>query len=466
MADGLPVERLRQYLRELKPEARGLLIGELERGLLRGDATPGAELVLQELRRLAREAGRPASRGGSLSRLFFQPIEPFLVDDVATHHHPGRIARAALEPIWEWVCRDLLPGEAKAVTEDVARALSQGDTARADDLARGFQDRVALRAQEALDNAGSDERTLRRLAGQIATPRGTEDIRAIVKVLKSQDAFDEFGAHLPGHIPSLEGETLAKAKALLDIVPIEDADTLLSGLLIVMSRLASPWQLIRIATADMPGAPAAQLAESRYAATVSIVLAEIERVVSELKAELRSGRGLAVGALLKSIHDAIHGLRTEIDLPVDSPWGRQLASLRTDTANLLKGEIESMPGRVHRLLRPRSLQDIAPGSVADRGDASDCEASIAFVNTCRLYASELEIDDVTQRAWSELSDYLGGVAEPLANALRGAGDSDRAFRQSQFDAAIGFCAIVFGPERAAALAAAARADEHRKASNG
>src|ERR1700694_5329873 len=48
MADGLPVERLRQYLREFKPEARVLLTGELERGLLRGERTPGAELVLQE----------------------------------------------------------------------------------------------------------------------------------------------------------------------------------------------------------------------------------------------------------------------------------------------------------------------------------------------------------------------------------------------------------------------------------
>jgi hypothetical protein len=462
MADGLPVERLRQYLRELKPEARSLLIGELERGLLSGEATPGAELVLQELRRLAREAGRPASRGGSLSRLFFQPIEPFLVDDVATHNHPGRIARVALEPIWEWICRDLLPGEARAVTDDVARAIGQGDTARAEDLARGFQDRVALRAQEALDNAASDEKALRRLAGQIATPRGVGDVAAIVKVLQAQDAFDEFGAQLAGHIPSLDGDALAKARELLDVVPETDPDTLLSGLLIVMSRLAAPWQLVRIA-ADNPHAPAA---ESRYAVAVNVVLSEIERVIGELKAELRSGRGLAVGALLKSIHDAIEGLRSELDLSVDSPWGRQLASLRTDTANLLKGEIESMPGRVRRLLRPRALQDIAPGSVVDRGDAADCEAAIAFVNTCRLYAGELGIDDVTQRAWSELSDHLDGVAGPLAEALRTAGDSDRAFRQSQFDAAMRFCAIVFGPERADALAASAHADEPRQASNG
>ena len=100
MADGLLVERLRQDLRDLTPEARALLIAELERGLLRGDETAGAELVLQELRRSAREPSRPSPRTGSLARLFFQPLEPFLVDDTATHKHPGRIARVALDPIW------------------------------------------------------------------------------------------------------------------------------------------------------------------------------------------------------------------------------------------------------------------------------------------------------------------------------------------------------------------------------
>ena len=55
MADGLLVERLRQYLKDLSPEARTLLMTELERGLLRGEDMPGAELVLQELRRNARD---------------------------------------------------------------------------------------------------------------------------------------------------------------------------------------------------------------------------------------------------------------------------------------------------------------------------------------------------------------------------------------------------------------------------
>lgn len=454
MADGLPVERLRQYLRELKPEARALLIGELERGLLRGDETPGAELVLQELRRNARETGRPSSRGGNLARLFFQPLEPFLVDDVATHKHPGRIARVALEPIWEWICRDLLPGEAKAVTEEVARAISQNDSARADELARNFQDRVALRMREALTAAAADDKAQRRLAAQIATPRAIEDIQAILSVLKTRDRLAEFGDRFPGHIKSLSDASLDNAKALLDSIPGADRDMFLHGLLIVMSRLAAPWQLIRIATRAAGSDAAARVAETPYAITVGIVLAEMERMVGELKSELRTGRGVAVGALLKSIHDAARGLRTEINLSVDSPWGRQLAALRTDISNLLKGEIESMPGRVRRLLRPRAAKEIAPGSLVDRSEVVDTEALIAFVDTCRLYASELAINEVTQRAWLELQQYLEANTQGLVDALRQAGDSDRNFRQSQLDAAVRFSSTVFGADYASLLAKA------------
>jgi len=92
-------EKLRAYLRALKPGARALLIAELERGLLQGTAAPGAELILSELRRSLRDGQTRSARFGDPARLFFQPIEPFLVDDGPDHKHRGRIARSALEPL-------------------------------------------------------------------------------------------------------------------------------------------------------------------------------------------------------------------------------------------------------------------------------------------------------------------------------------------------------------------------------
>lgn len=442
-----------------------MLIGELERGLLRGEETAGAELVLQELRRSARETGRPSQRIGSLARLFFQPLEPFLVDDAATHKHPGRIARVALEPIWEWISRDLLPGEAKSVSGEVSRAYAENDTARAELLARGFQDRVAQRMQEALAAADTDDKAKRRLAVQVSTPRAFEDLQAVLGILKLREPLSVLSKRIPSHIKSLDESMRDDIKALLDSPAIVPPDMFLPALLVVMSRLATPWQLIRFATKAAGSDLAARVAETPYAIAVSIVLAEIERMVGELRLELRSGRGVAVSALLKTIHDAVRGVRTEMDLSVDSTWGKQLAAVRAEISDLLKSEIESMPGRVRRMLRPRPAQEIAFEATLNADDVAETESLVEFVGTCRNYAGELAISEMTQRAYTELQQYLEVSTQVLMGALRQANDTDRKFRRSQFDAAVRFCAKVFGAEYAAQLAKAGEValGEHKAA---
>jgi hypothetical protein len=102
-SNGLPVDRLRDYLRELKPEARALLMAELERGRLRGEELPAIGVILQELRDAAPHGRALPSRIGDPQRLFFAPLAPFLIDDRSGRKRPGRIARMSLEPIWRWL---------------------------------------------------------------------------------------------------------------------------------------------------------------------------------------------------------------------------------------------------------------------------------------------------------------------------------------------------------------------------
>lgn len=450
MADGALVERLRQYLRGLSPEARTLLMTELERGLLRGEDMTGAELVLQELRRDARDNARP-KRPGNLARLFFQPLEPLLVDDTATHSHPGRIARVVLDPMWEWICRDLMPGEAKAVTEQVAWAFDEGETERAEELVRGFQDRAASRIEEALAATRSDDKARRKLAGQIGTPRALQDMTAILIVIKARQTLGAFGAQLPNHIKSLDDSNVATVKAMIDSLVARDPTLFVYVLVITMSRLGAPWQLIRLATRAASSDNASRISETPYAITVDIVLAEVQRLINELKADLRSGRSVGVGALLKSIHDAARGVRSEINFSYESPWARGLAALRTQVSDLLKGEIETLPGRVRRLLRQRPIKEITHSSALDQGEVAETEAQIEFVNTCRVYAGELALSELTTRTWSDLEQYLDPATASLVENLRVAGDTDRPFRQSQLDAAVRFCRKVFGEDYAAMM---------------
>lgn len=461
------VERLRQFLRELTPQARSLLIGELERCVLRGDEVAGADLVLAELRALVREQRAGAPRIGNAARLLFKPLEPFLVDDRPDHRHPGRLARPSLELLWTWICRDLVPEDAKTFAGQVDSALRAGDEPKAEHLARAFQDRTAAAIDFAF-TAADDEKLRRRLLAQIGTARPEEDATTLKCVLKGRDALATLAAHLPLRIANLTGEQLNACKSGIESAASRCDGLFLYALLSVMTRLTAPWHLVRFGIKAAGSDTAARVAETQYGVTVSIMLAELERLIGELRSDLRSGQGVAVGALLKTIHDAARGLRTELDLPIDSTWGRALAALRAQISDLLRSEIEAMPGRVRRLLRPRPSAEIRPHSVLDADEAAETEALVEFVGACRYFARELAVNEMTQRAFSELQQFLDGGTRVLLDGLRHAGEADRAFRQSQIDAAIRLCAKVFGNDYAALLGRAAEvaATAERKAARG
>ncbi len=77
-----------------------MLVQELERNLLRGEQSAGNDLILQELRRTIRADAQEVPRIGDAARMFFTPLEPFLIDSRADHKadrpHRARLARADL----------------------------------------------------------------------------------------------------------------------------------------------------------------------------------------------------------------------------------------------------------------------------------------------------------------------------------------------------------------------------------
>lgn len=455
------VERLREYLQALSPEARAMLIAELERALLRGEDEAGNELVLQELRRIVRGGGgEPTPRTDHMARRFFMPLAPFLIDGPPDHKRLGRLARVSLDPIWQWIERDLMPGEAKAFTDDIERAFLAADPIKADQLMHALHDRAIQRMTEAIAVLDAHEKAGRRFAAKVGTPHAVGDVATIARILTVRGRLADLSKHLPEHIRSFEHDQVDQVKKLLEAAkkPLpkdarqERKDVMLFGLIMVFNRLALPWQLIHIATRVVESDDVAFIAGTPYAVAVDIVLNDLEYLVGELRSELKAGRSVA--ALLKTMHDAIRGLRTEMDLSVDSAWARQLAAIRGAVSNLLTAEMETTTGRVQRLLRPRPASEIVPGSLLDALDVYDAEARVELVGACRHYAGELAVSEVTMRTYSELAQYLETGTKILLDALRHSGTAERPFRQSQLDAAVHFCRSIMGADYAGVLAKA------------
>lgn len=452
--DAPPVERLRGYLSQLPTAKRTQLIAELESALLRGDDVPGGDLLLQEVRSSVRESAQRAPRISQAARLFFRPLEPFLIEDQSGQKQLARFARSSLPQLWDWICRDVLPDVGNRFSDAVTRALGDGGAAMCGHLIRPFQDQVAERIRAMLAESELDDRVRRRMIGQIGLPQALEVAGDLLAILAGRDQLAATASRLPGHIANLADAQLEQVKAILDACASEADELLPFCLILLVGRLASPWQLIRLAVKAAESDNAARIASTPYSIAVTITLTDIEQKVGELKADLQRGQHLAVISLLKYVHDAVRGMRSELDLGHDSPWGRQLAAIRSEVSNALKTEIEQTPGRVRRLLRPRPPGKSAPARL-DPTDVAETEALIELLGACRNYASELAISEVTLRAYSELEQYLDSGPRTLVEGLRGADAADRAFRQLQVEAAVRFCAKVFGPQYAALLVKAA-----------
>jgi hypothetical protein len=431
-------ERLRDYLAQLPPQSQALLMRELERAVERGDDVAVANLVLEQLRKIVRgaeEDERIEPRSDDPARLLFRPLEPFLAE-TNFPTRPGQLRRASLLPIWQWLAREGAPQAARDFEATLGVAAESGPMEIA---ARKFQ----LAAAEAiLKIAGPSQDDRQRALSRVGPPSVVEDLLPIGLVLQAREALETLGSRLPSQIRVFSDSQIASAMEALKLPSLQTPQLL-------------PWQIIRLAIKMAASDDELRVAATPYGIAVTIALHDLSFVAACLRTDIRRGHFEYVSEQLKTLHDGVRGLRTELDLRNDSTWGRQLTSVRADTSNALQSEIDSVPGRVRRILRQRADKDITAGAKIDPSEVEDAAALIDFVAVCRTYASELAINEVTLRTFSDLQHYVEQSTEGLVQSLRGGDARVRSFRQQQVKAAIRFCEVLFGHDYASLMNRAA-----------
>ena len=348
-----------------------------------------------------------------------------------------------------------MPQEAKSYADQVSLLIAASEQRGAEQVARSFQDLAEQRMREIPAAVKNDVKAMRRIAGQIGTANAIEDVREISAILKVRDALGVIGSRLPATISNLADEQLDNVKALLESPMGRHRDVFVYALIMVMNRLGAPWQLIRLAIHAAGSDAAARVAETPFAVAVEIVLTDIERMIASLRDSVKAGRAGEVATHLKDVHDAVRGLRTELDFSSDSAWGRQLSAFRSEVSKLLQAEIENLPGQVRRVLRPRPLKETGPDASLDAGDVEEIEARLVLAAACRNYSGELAFSETTRRVHSDLQNYFDSGTQVLIDRLRTSPPAERSYRQSQVDAAVKFCGKLFGADFASTLAKAA-----------
>lgn len=422
---------------------------EFERAVERGEDTAVATFVLEQLRRVVRQSDDATPRADDPSRLVFRPLEPFLVDS-APATRPGQVRRSSLAPVWVWLSREGIPDQVQAFEAAMAQG---GTSAEIDRAVRAIQsaagDAIAAAAGQ---GTGHDRQ---RLLSRIGGPNVVEDIAAIGAALQAREALDALGLRLSGQLRQFGESQIASVISALNVPTLQTPQVLPFALSLVMQRLASPWQIIRLGVSVAGSDDEIRVAATPYGVAVTMAIQDLAHAAAELRVDIRRGQFINTSNYLKKLHDGVRGLRTELDIRSDSTWGRQIASIRVEISDSLKSEIESVPGRVRRILRQRPDKDITANTRIDPSEVEETASLIDFVAVCRTYAGELAINEVTLRAYSDLQHYVEKSTESLVESLR-AGDSRvRAFRQMQVEAAIRFCNLLFGPDYASLMSKSA-----------
>ncbi|MFL6836499.1 MAG: hypothetical protein ACJ8FZ_04220 [Bradyrhizobium sp.] len=449
-----PIERLREYLAQLPPQSQALLMREFERALERGQDTAVATLVLDQLRKIVRKSEAdeaPPPRTDDLSRLLFQALEPFLVEAGAPIRI-GQIRRSSLQPIWQWLGRDGAPDKLNELEAALARLPAADDGRQVEVIAQKLQ-AMAADAIFELTGAGGGDKS--RALARVGAPNVIEDLYSIGAVLGVREALGTLNEKLPRFLRAFGDPQIVSVMAALNIPVLQTPQMLPFALSVVVQRLTAPWQIIRLAIKMAASDDEIRVAATPYGVAVTMALHDLSCVAANLRMDIKRGRFDTVADNLKALHDGVRGLRTELDLRNDSAWGKQLTSIRADISNALQSEIDSVPGRVRRILRQRAEKDIPPGARIDSTEVEETVALIDFVATCRHYASELAINEVTLRTYSDLQQYVERSTESLVQSLRAADHKVRTYRQQQVQAAIRFCEVLFGDDYASLMSRAA-----------
>ncbi|MGA2998005.1 hypothetical protein [Bradyrhizobium sp.] len=353
MSQGDPIG---DYLKQLTAQARSSLLIELERLEACGAELPGAASMLEVLRAEFRKSGKSHDRIANPSRHFFLPVEPLLADGAPAHDNSGRILRGSLSAIWEWISHDLLPTMAAEYVVQTRSLIAADKKAEVRKVAAAFQTKIV----GYLDNAlGSPEGTTRArggLATYTTSSAAFTDLLKLMDVLRSRDALTKFGDQLPASIAKLERAQVAKVTALLAECCERHPEALPFALTLVGNRLKAFWQLIRLATKGAASKDAADVAATRYAIAVSMVLDRLEDKITALRTALKTDRVTVARDLLAELYDTEYALRVRIDHLDRSEWGARLDSVMNRIAALVDAELSRFPDGVAHVLGSQSLR--------------------------------------------------------------------------------------------------------------
>lgn len=448
--------KIQTYLSGLSPKAVEALVRKLERTKNRKRRDPHLEVILAAALGLLRKPDVPHSdldaataRRGQIERMFFAPLDSFLINEFLPNRQEGRINRAVLDKVWRWIGRDLMPTDVRMVLEQAGNAAVSGD--RVDSLVQALRTRSVDAIGEALHLSETDEKQRRRIGIELGGERGIAELKDIQRVFSSERWLMPFLQTMPDRINE---HRLKKDHDVLRLVDkctgrFPDHVPVLAAALI--DRAEAPAALCafagRLAGDDDPRV----IANSPFTPFVDVVMSEAERLnILAIEHRQNNPDPVAFSNALADYNTLVRGVERDIDLSATGKWQNQLADTKRSISDVVTRELNNAPGSVRRALQVPKVK--ADGTLdVDQTAIDDAVRTLRVVTMVRNGSETFAVNDVGKRTRQAVEQTLEIVTRSLITDLGKAKGDQLEAHQAAADVAIMLSEIYFGTDYAAQL---------------
>lgn len=236
-------DQLEVFLSQVKDHELEKLVDAVERDRMVG----GQELPHETLLDLMRPALREkefSSRVPTPERLFCVAFEDLLNALPDRRKQFGRIARSSIRPMWEWLRKELLPGEFEEIENKITELVVADNMAEADELVRDLQIVAGNHMHEELDRVVRDEDEYKVLCERVGGSGVVADLRDMAMCLEIGHKIQEIQSIFPRPYLGFDEDGLADLKRIYESFKDECPDHSAYCLLSVIGRMARPWEIL------------------------------------------------------------------------------------------------------------------------------------------------------------------------------------------------------------------------------
>jgi hypothetical protein len=447
--NGELIEKLRTYLTGLSSQAREMLVRSIETGRAKGEVSQVHDIIMEALRDIIRKDGEEVDRTPTAERAFFQPLEPFLIEQHLPVKVRGRIQRDSLRPIWVWLTRDVAPDTLDAELAEARAASAEEQTGRLYAISKVLRVGFLAEAHQYIDLLEEKYGGLFRLSAQLGGERKVEDLHDILEIIEIEDELESFRSHLPEKIPANpEGfQIILAALKELPNIPSEKMVFFYASLLPHFNDVSD---IVKFAAFAAKSSNAVLVRKSPYESCISLLFSEITKEVEIISQSLTRNRdSVETCKAMQRYYHHVRVLSGALDLEDKDPWMRELVKIRVALSERISPEIEPASTLVRRTLRlvKNKKGEIAP----DAHTVSDAIFSVRILMACRSISSALALNTMINESVKVVETSIETLGQRALSDLEEASGDNRMARIKRADAAIALAEVAFGSKMAETL---------------